>query len=240
MATTLVREPLSFEEDQHELDQLYTFDELATVAAETLGYRTLLDQLPQLKKDTKRRTSLKKAMVELSIQPFNAESVERYQSKKARHATPLTTRVVEGMLMIVALLCCGAAAIFFISLIACIICGISESLTVPNWLWVTMWTSLGTATATCAGIGTADGSEKKFIYAKWTSVPISEYAHPIPEFALQTAVDLKAKCPMAKFFIDELQFEERTLDPFLVVCDSNDRKYYLEVWNEPGFIQKRA
>lgn len=237
MAETLVREPISFEGDQHELDQLYAFEQLAMTAADTLGYKESLTQLPKLLEDAEKRVSLKKAMTELGIETFSAKAVERYQSKSARRATPLISKAIAWVLTIAVLLFCGAGVTFIISLVACIVCGMAEDLTVPTWLAVITWTSLGVAVANFVGIGVTDG--KKLTYAEWAPIPIGEYTRPIPEFALQTAVDLKAKCPEAKFFIEELQLKERTLDPFLVVHDSQGNKHYLEVWNEPGFIQKR-
>ena len=60
----------------------------------------------------------------------------------------------------------------------------------------------------------------------------------VPEFALQTAVDLKERCPKASFYIEELGIKLRRLDPFLVV-EYAGLRYYVEVWNEPNFEQKR-
>lgn len=239
MAVALVREPPNFEGDQSELDQLYTFDQLAKTAADTLGYRELLTQLPNLRQDAEKRASLKKAMSELGIEVFNLKAVEHYQSKMARRATPLTTKAIELALTMVILLFCLGGVTFAGSLIACVVCGIAEALTVPTWLAAIHWTSLGVTIAIYVGIVVPGGYDRKLTYAEWTPIPIGKYTRPIPEFALQTAVDLKQKCPEAEFFVEELQLKKRALDPFLVVHDSQGNKHYLEVWNEPGFTQKR-
>lgn len=237
MTAMLIRESLAFEGDQKELEQLYTFDQLAQTAASTLGYKVLRDQLPKLRMEAEERVSLKKAMSDLGIEPYSAKAVKQYQSEMARRATPLATKATALAIVAVLLLFWGAGVTFLFSLIACIVCGVSEALAVPTWLAATAWFSLGGTVATFLVIGFS--GERKLTYAEWTPIPISTYLRPVPEFALQTAVDLKETCPEAVFFIEELQLKERTLDPFLVVHDSNGNKYYLEVWNEPGFVQKR-
>lgn len=238
MAVALARKSLSFESDQRELEQLYAFDQLAQTAAGTLGYKELLTQLPKLRKTIEKRVSLRKAMAELSIEPFNVKAVERYQSKAARRATPLSTKAIEWAMATAVLLFLGTGVTFIISLVACIVCVFAEALTVPTWLATITWTSLGVTTV-ATYIGIQATGERELTYAEWIPIPISEYTRLIPEFALQTAVDLKAKCPEAEFFIEELQLKGRTLDPCLVVHDTEGNKHYLEVWNEPGFIQKR-
>ena len=69
--------------------------------------------------------------------------------------------------------------------------------------------------------------------------PIDENA--IPEFALQTACDLKERFPNFTFGIDVLEEKKEqpiTYDPFLWMRGDWD-VYYLEVWNEPGYKQER-
>lgn len=82
----------------------------------------------------------------------------------------------------------------------------------------------------------------------WEQKPLLQhvkgaYTQPVPEFALQTACDLKEKLPHLEFFVEELvRKTERTrkpMDPFLVVRDSSGTNYYLEVWNEPGYKHER-
>jgi hypothetical protein len=72
--------------------------------------------------------------------------------------------------------------------------------------------------------------------AEWEVVCIKGYHLPIPEFALQTAIDVKTACPEVALFIEELR---TTKDPFLV-AKLGGETYYLEVWNEPGFKQERV
>ena len=78
--------------------------------------------------------------------------------------------------------------------------------------------------------------------AKWRRITLSSYGKPVPEFALQTAVDIAEHTGTSEvdFYIDQLVVNERTLDPFLVVrCKKDTTDYYLEVWNEPKFKQER-
>jgi len=78
--------------------------------------------------------------------------------------------------------------------------------------------------------------------AKWIRSPISSYARPIPEFVSQTIADITGQAGQVKLFIEELivtQRKERFFkDPFLVAV-AGGKEYYIEVWNEPHFNQKR-
>ena len=76
----------------------------------------------------------------------------------------------------------------------------------------------------------------------WRRSELGYYHKPVPDFALQTAKDIKEKCPDAKFFIEELEITNVPFaDPFLIVKPDSYSKeeFYIEVWNEPKFKQKR-
>lgn len=70
--------------------------------------------------------------------------------------------------------------------------------------------------------------------ARWERGPIQKYQAPIPEFALEKALQIKRECPEARFEIDALHVVP---DPFLVVSlgDGRDGRYYIDVWDEPKF-----
>lgn len=89
-----------------------------------------------------------------------------------------------------------------------------------------------------------EAKEKKNPGFSWEDCPIEEYTRPIPEFALQTAMDLKKLLPGATFQIDELVEDKNVGDPFLVMTypgdDGDEYLYYMEVWNEPGFSGERV
>lgn len=76
-------------------------------------------------------------------------------------------------------------------------------------------------------------------YRNWTKVRYNDYAYQIPEFVLQTAIDIKKDLPDANLYIDQLTVANFTVDPFLVV-NYKQKDYYVEVWNEPKYKQKRT
>lgn len=97
----------------------------------------------------------------------------------------------------------------------------------------------------------------------WRYTQLSSYSKKVPEFALLTALTLKAELQKQGFswstfgfsvaeFIPmrvrhlEIAHEKerarialRNADPFLVVR-IDDKDYFLEVWDEPGFNRKRT
>lgn len=81
-----------------------------------------------------------------------------------------------------------------------------------------------------------------FIKYSWVKTNIKQYQGQVPEFALQTALDIKKRCPNVEIFIDELVAQQvPTNDPFLVVKPNTKsyKEYYVEVWNEPRYRQER-
>lgn len=225
MSTTLTREPVQLTEQP--ADDLCSFKELAKDA------KQLLDYSPDIgaeRKATSELAKLQQAMRELDIQPFRAADVERYKKAEAKRASSnIFLRHAEditfGIFVFAAVMLVG-------SVIGCL-----AASTVPGWLWL--------APVVCVAVIVTDAiaagglSSTEIVSAKWKREPLGSYSSPIPEFALQTAVDLKRRCPIAEFYVDELTVEKRVLDPFLVVrCGG--QQYFLEVWNEPRFQQKRS
>ncbi|TSC84436.1 MAG: hypothetical protein G01um101417_242 [Parcubacteria group bacterium Gr01-1014_17] len=74
--------------------------------------------------------------------------------------------------------------------------------------------------------------------AFWKITPLKEYSGPVPGFALATAKEIHQRVCGATFFIDEMIVEKVQRDPFLVVRGDGE-EYYVEVWEEPGYEQKR-
>jgi hypothetical protein len=66
----------------------------------------------------------------------------------------------------------------------------------------------------------------------WQDTPIDRYRKPIPEFVLNKAIQIKRAVPEVTISIEEL---DENPDPFLVVNIGYKEKYYIEVWEEPGF-----
>ena len=74
--------------------------------------------------------------------------------------------------------------------------------------------------------------------ATWKITPLKEYAGPVPGFALATAKEINQRVCGMTFLIDEMLVEDIQRDPFLVVR-GNGEEYYVEVWAEPSYEQKR-
>ena len=71
-------------------------------------------------------------------------------------------------------------------------------------------------------------------YVEWRMELLNDYRKPVPEFVLRKCVQIKQAAPEAKFLVNELREERRTLDPFLVVRLGEDVAW-IEVWDEPEF-----
>ena len=67
--------------------------------------------------------------------------------------------------------------------------------------------------------------------AAWARFRIDQYRKPIPEFALEKALQIHDACPNVQFEIEELEVVQ---DPFLIAKLGNVR-LYIEVWGEPKF-----
>ena len=85
----------------------------------------------------------------------------------------------------------------------------------------------------------------KMLDPTWRLKALKDCKDPVPEFALQKAVEIKRELPEAQFYIDQL-----AMDPFLIVSlrtipDSrvnypsryldDETAAYVEVWSEPKF-----
>ncbi|MFA6536385.1 MAG: hypothetical protein WC250_01595 [Candidatus Paceibacterota bacterium] len=72
----------------------------------------------------------------------------------------------------------------------------------------------------------------------WQTVSLAGYGGFVPEEALATALEIKTRCPKAELLVDELVDNYRVRnDPFLV-AKLDDETYYIEVWDEKGFVGK--
>lgn len=74
----------------------------------------------------------------------------------------------------------------------------------------------------------------------WVTTLISEYTQPIPEFAIDTALQIKQAIPEAEFSI-EYFVSWNTNDPFLSFkVPGVQRRFVVEVWDEPEFEAERG
>lgn len=204
---------------------LVDFTELAVAAKQQLGYRVLANAQP-----------LFAAMAELGIKPFSLASVEAYKRKMV-----FWTNLKNLIATLSILFCRIALAISIVGGVLSFVIGGIWTIFAPIPEWCLWW--FGASLIGFVGAGLVelyrDGEDLFWRYAQWNKTPIYKYPEFIPEFAVQTAVDLKEKCPEAYFYIEELRIEGYPiLDPFLVV-KHGDLEYHLEVWNEPCFKDKR-
>ena len=73
---------------------------------------------------------------------------------------------------------------------------------------------------------------------RWQLASFWEHQGKMPGYALETAGEIRMRCPDAYLYVEELVQNNRVIDPFLVVKLGTER-YYVEVWDEPDYDQKR-
>lgn len=69
----------------------------------------------------------------------------------------------------------------------------------------------------------------------WRVSRLHEYLDAVPEFVLRKAVALKREFPTLEIFVDELRVFKQEPDPFLAVELPGGKRFWIEVWDEPGF-----
>ena len=203
-------EPLEVEE----VDQA-----LADEASELLHYQNAKQSLAHAGQ------SLRKAMKELDIRPFTIESIKKYKSKQLWKAN---IRVYKA-----------AAVGFGAAILGAAIMSATIAYGVAAW---------GVPGVVLAIIGTIGGlacilsndPPKGLERRSWQREWLSGTSVAVPEFALQTAIDIKKRVPGVLFAVEHLAEVRNPIqaDPFLVAI-FNGEAFYLEVWNEPGYKQQR-
>lgn len=216
----LEREPFACDVVADQGEQL-SFD-LADEAYQVLGYATI-----QAK--SRRQQALEKTLAELDVRPFTSASVDQY--KRAHEVPPnrLATTLVNF-----------AAGIGLVAAIVClpilVVSAVTLNASLSFYLAIVILVGGGFLIAS-ATIGDRFVTERS-----WLMYDLAHYSEQIPEFALQTAIDIKKRHPEVNFYICSLEENRMVLDPFLVmrVPDGGwHRDYYLEVWNEPKFSGTR-
>lgn len=216
-----------------EKNELFGFEELGKKASELLGYDVL-------QKAAESKKGFAQVLLELDIKPFSSEKVMIYKKHQLKANSNFLSRhetfffvMAERILPVIILLSVASTFILFgasaISYFGWVSWGFS-------WLWSMISGML------CAAFFALVVLTDYIIVvtANWQRVALSYYKEPVPEFALQTAVDIAGRTDEVEFFVDRLVINKRTLDPFLVArCKKDTTDYYLEVWNEPGFKQER-
>lgn len=90
--------------------------------------------------------------------------------------------------------------------------------------------------------------KKAVVYStSWTLDHLSSYREPVPDFAIERALQVKEALPGATFYVEHLRETVRgiateskpTPDPFLILAVGH-LKLYLDVWDEPKFEGRRV
>lgn len=187
-----------------------------------LGYKMLLQHQGDLK--------LLKTLRELNIDPFTAESVKAYQEDaiEAARRDPKWKWIIQNVCMAI----CGISAIVVVASIVWLgitLCFFSNA-SLPGLVLCASFLVVMVSGVTAAML------ERGF---EWQFIRIENYNSPIPEFALQTAMDVKEHCSDVTIYVQELQESKDKIDPFLVLVSPDNKHYYVEVWNEPKFKSYR-
>jgi hypothetical protein len=83
--------------------------------------------------------------------------------------------------------------------------------------------------------------DRHYRVGDWWTSPIEEYDEPIPEFAIDTALKIKAAIPEAEFSVEYYVRRQRTVDPFLSFkVPGVQRRFVVEVWDELEFEAERS
>ena len=236
-ATLLQRTPITLPPvNSSPFNELDDCEELAVEAEKRLGYNALLWHLKnnrETAQKTEQGKELKEALIKLQIEPFSESTVAIYKEKMARQIAPGAV-VLERLDNAVIICFLFGLLISMVSLVT----GAAFSIfwTPQNWMWYTFAVSL---LITMISFIASYLTGNKAVFGEWVKVPLHQYKLLVPEFALQTALDIKKEYSDVKLYVEELRLEKVKLDPFLVAEDPEGNQYYLEVWNEPGFKQKR-
>lgn len=204
------------------------------------------------------------ALNKLDLHPFSSRSVDRYKNLMIRKAEKSGSNnfvlmmhdsgAGENLAWIAGLAATAISVITFIRIGTCF-----------SWLQdhqrTADWSHLGAVTQSLPILALiAWGVFILFMYARhktaierqasWQRRDLPYYQKPIPDYALETAIQLKKELPAATFQVDELSVETtsvrtryrppapRVFDPFLVMTYKG-HDVYMEVWNEERFDGKR-
>jgi hypothetical protein len=228
----LVRAPLVTLEDSLRSELV----ELSEKARAVLGYVGLSNALSAQKQNEAGTQFAADVFARLGIEPFTNESVERYKAKML-HKLNKPYRLDE--------LCDhgGFAASYIISgvallifSLACLFIGIDA-----GWHKVPLVVkTLAVASTIIPAWAISVGVRAKRIQWEWRSVPLHQTNSHIPAFAISRAIELRQELGAnVNLGIEELRSWERTKDPFLF-ADIAGKRYYLDVWDEPGFEGRRT
>jgi hypothetical protein len=239
IAELLVREAIVVPEPANvpERQALYTPEtaELAAQVKQKLGYTHLQDQIQNTsakaaaefeasQKAAVRQRNLALTMQQLEIEPFNIDSVRKYQEERKR--------LLEWN---------GDAQRAKVGSIAnwCLTGAIVISLVITFFGHWRLGTSLMLAAVVFRGYFRPKSFNGEWAWQRFTFKQYSEHGKQVPMFILAKVLQIQEALPNAKFFIEELVFVPRPVvvydDPFLVITCESCPDMYVEVWEEHAF-----
>jgi len=200
-------------------------DELAEEACDVLGYTTLAKK----KRESRRHRSLEQTLAEYDIRPFTAASVRKYKQACEVNPSRFWPTIVESVIGLSCILMMGALGTLFggALLMETMMSFYSALIIVGGFVVITLVSFL---------------SGQGLVQRQWKMRELASYDEPVPEFALQTALDIKKKHPEVSFYVCVLEENRIVVDPFLVMRVHNGNvihDYYIEVWNESAFTGQR-
>ena len=181
------------------------------------------------------RQEIMAALSKIGVRPFTPESVQKYKDKIARRLFwSNLPRQSIAVLAVLGLLVGGVG-----TLLACLGIGIGFLLGVSTTSTIA-WVMVALPVFFFIGVGCAALADNiNIIRGRWSQEGVDYMTlSDVPDFALQTAIDLDRCCPGCDIYIEEYQEHKETLDPFLavyVVTEGKGEWIHLEVWNEVGF-----
>jgi hypothetical protein len=220
--------------------------------------KNVLSYSPTAVTEAKRRAdeiTVAKALGDLGIEPFDPAKVWKYQAAMVKKAQAKGAsafvramhRSTPGEIIVVF----GAVA-WIVSLV---ILGITvgagltaQQVAAHHVAILRALQAIGCVFAAWVVCMVARHKRAVIYSARWDSSYINNYRRPIPDFALERALQVKAALPEANFYVQELtestntqhtEFKPTPPDPFLVM-DYRSVQLHLDVWDEPRFEGRRT
>ena len=216
-----------------------SIEELANKSAVELGYVRLRASLNN-KKEKEKQASIGQTVLaklaSINVFPFESKSLDEYKNNK----TVAKNSIIYNKENII-VFCISS---LFLSLAIYLIVNFGSINFFPGG--IAIFSLLYSVPFTLVGLWKSFSINNTKYF--WKPYNIVNFSDPIPEFALQTAIDVKKVFPEATFCIEKLEqieevkvikVEAPRLDPFLV-AHIEGKDYYLEVWNEAEFKQNRV
>lgn len=215
---------------------------LAQEAKQYLGYLYGADVAERVDSAMSQRKQIRDVLIELDVRPFSPETVETYKRQKAKEAAgPLgcfvdrfndALEIPFCILAVVAALCGIAWGLSWIPVLAGV------------WGTYCGWIAVSSLIVAVMCLISHGILSEVVAQPVWWRIPFKDYKAPIPEYVLQTGIDIKKRCSDAVLMVEGLVLEKRQLDPFLILklptIEEDVFQYlHLEVWEEPSFSAKR-